>query len=342
MNTPLTRVRRGFAILGVVVVISVIGYRSLGYPWLEAIWMVVITIASVGFGERSQQPASVQLLTIAVVIFGLTAAAYTFGALLQLLLAGELEQLLGRTLMTREIKSLHKHTIVVGFGRIGRILAAELHRQGEAFVIVEINAEGCREAHNRGYLHINGDATEDDVLVSAGLSKARCLVSALPNDANNVFITLTARNLNSSLEIIARAEHGTSERKLIQAGANRIVMPSAIGAQQIGRMITRPHTADLLELFAEQGNLDLEIDEIHLPTEHALVGKSIEEIAAQRTFSLLILAVRQPAGEMIVGVGADYRLSAKDVLIVLAKPENLERFRKHHGLGSRADVEHRL
>lgn len=334
MNKPFARVRRGLVILAVVFVISVIGYRSLGYPWLEAVWMVVITIASVGFGERSQQPPAVQLLTIAVVIFGLTAAAYTFGGLLQLLLAGELEQILGRTLMTREIESLQNHTIVVGFGRIGRILTADLHRQEEAFVVVEIDAERCREAHDRSYLHISGDATDDDVLVSAGLAKARCLVSALPNDANNVFITLTARNLNPTLKIIARAEHSTSERKLIQAGANRIVMPSAIGAQQIGRMITRPHTADLLELFAEQGNLNLEIDEIHLPANHALVGKTIEESAAHWTFSLLILAVRQPTGEMIVGVNADYRLTAEDVLIVFAKPENLERFRKHHGLGA--------
>ena len=130
MTTPLNRVRRGLIILGVVVALSVLGYRLLGYPWLEAVWIVVITISSVGFGERSQQPPAGQLLTIAVVIFGLTAAAYTFGGLLQLLLAGELELLLGRTLMTREINNLKNHTIVVGFGRIGRVLAADLKRQG--------------------------------------------------------------------------------------------------------------------------------------------------------------------------------------------------------------------
>lgn len=332
MTSPFTRVRRGLFVLAVVFVVSVVGYRWLGYPWLEAVWMVVITIASVGYGERSQQEPAGQLLTIGLVIFGLSAAAYTFSGLLRLMLAGELDQILGRTLMSREINQLKNHTIVVGFGRIGRVLTADLKRHGRPFVVIETDAARCQDARERGYLYINGDATDDDVLVSAGLVKAHSLASALPNDANNVFITLTARNLNPGLKIIARAEHSTSERKLMQAGADRIVMPSTIGAQQIGRMITRPHTADLLELFAEQGNLNLEIDEIHLPDGHSLVGKTIEESAAQRQFALLILAVKQSSGELTVGVGADYRLNTNDILIVFAKPESLQRFRQHYNL----------
>jgi voltage-gated potassium channel len=332
MTTPLDRVRRGLIILSAIFLLSVTGYLLAGYPLIEAVWMVVITIASVGFGERSQTSPAVQLLTILVIVFGLTAAAYTFGGLLQLLLAGELEQLLGRTRMTRDINLLRNHTIVVGFGRIGRILAADLHRQQRPFVVVECDAERCREAHERGYLYINGDATDDDILASAGVASASSLVSALPNDANNVFITLTARNLNPHLKIIARAEHSTSERKLLQAGANRIIMPSTIGAQLIGRIITRPHTADLLELFAEQGNLEIEIDELNLPAGHELVGKTIGEIAAHREFGVLVLAVRRASGEMAVVAGADHRLAANDVLIVFAKPDNIAQFRKHHQL----------
>jgi voltage-gated potassium channel len=272
------------------------------------------------------------LLTIAVVLLGISAAAYTFGGLLQFLLAGELEQMLGRRRMTQKINAVKDHTIVVGFGRIGRLVAADLQRQQRAFVVIEADADRCREAQDRGYLCITGDATDDDVLASAGLARARTLVSALPNDANNVFITLTARNLNPGLKIIARAEHHSSERKLLQAGADRIVMPSTIGAQQIGRLITRPHTADLLELFAEQGNVNLEIDEIPLSETDPLVGRTIQETEANRRFSLLILAVRQPSGEMLLGAQTDYRLCAGDVLIVFAKPENLAGFRQHHGL----------
>lgn len=332
MTTPLQRVHRGLIVLTIIVALSILGYRLLGYPWIEAAWMVVITIASVGFGERSTAPPAVQLLTIGVIIFGLTAAAYTFGGLLQLLLAGELEEILGRSRMTRDINRLNGHTIVVGFGRIGRILAENLCRQGREFLVVEQDAARSQEAHERGYLHINGDATDDDVLIRAGVARARSLVSALPNDANNVFITLTARNLNPTVKIIARAEHVTSERKLLQAGANRIVMPSTIGAQQIGRMITRPHTADLLELFAEQGDLNIQIDEVSLPAGHPLTGHSIRESDVHRTFGILVLAVKRPSGELIVGAGADYRLAGDDVLIVFARTSDIARFRAHHAL----------
>jgi voltage-gated potassium channel len=332
MTSPLDRVRRGLVILAVVFIASVLGYRLAGYPLVEAVWMVVITIASVGFGERSQQTPVVQLLTIAVILFGLTAAAYTFGGLLQLLLAGELEKILGRTRMTRDINSLNDHTIIVGYGRIGRILTADLHRHQRVFVVLENDPVRCHEAHDRGYLYIEGDATDDDVLASAGVVRARALVSALPNDANNVFITLTARNLNPRLKIISRAEHSTSERKLLQAGANRIVMPSTIGAQQIGRMITRPHTADLLELFAEDGNLNIEIDEAELPEGHALVGKTIRESETHRQFAVLVLAVKKASGEMAVAADAEYRLAAGEILILFGEPDKIARFRAHHAL----------
>jgi voltage-gated potassium channel len=332
MTTPLARVRRGLIILGLIFMLSVSGYVWAGYPWLEAVWMVVITIASVGFGERSTQAPAVQLLTIAVVLFGLTAAAYTFGGLLQLLLAGELEQILGKTRMTRDINHITDHIIVVGYGRIGRILSASLHRKQRPFVIVEGDAERCREAHDRGYLYVNGDATDDEVLLRAGVARARTLVSALPNDANNVFITLTSRNLNSKLKIIARAEHSTSERKLRQAGADQIVMPSTIGAQQMGRMITRPHTADLLERLAESGTLSFEADEIEIPQQHSLVGKTLRESGAPTDFEVLILAGKHASGEISLGTDPNCRLAPRDVLLIVAERSKVAAFRAHHRL----------
>jgi voltage-gated potassium channel len=322
------RFQRGILILAGICAVSVVGYRVLGYAWLEATWMVVITIASVGFGERSSEPPSVQIWTILVILFGITAAAYTFGGLLQILLAGELAQLLGRSRMRREIEKLKDHTIIVGFGRIGRMLAADLARKHQPFVVIEIDPDRCREADELKYLYIPGDATDDAVLSSAELIKARTLVTALPNDANNVFITLTARNMSSHLRIIARAEHLTSERKLLQAGANRLVMPSTIGAQQIGRMITRPHTADLLELLAEHGNVRIEIDEVELTPDHALVGKKLRDSDVTKQFAVLVIAIRRASGELLVAAEGDYQFAPNDVLIVLAHPENLTRFRK--------------
>ena len=332
MRSPLERVRLGLFLLATIFAVSVTGYRLAGYPWIEAIWMVVITIASVGYGERSAQSPTVQVLTIGVILFGFTAAAYTFGGLLQVLLAGELEQLLGRQRMTKEIGKLDGHTIVVGLGRIGSILAADLHRHGRSFVVIEKDADRCRQATERGYLYINGNATDDEILISAGASRARSLISALPNDADNVFITLTARNLNRQLLIVARAEHATSERKLRQAGADRVVMPSTIGAQQMSRIITRPNTADLMELFAEQGNINVEMDEVHFPAGNSLVGKSIRESEAHHRFGLLVLAVKRSGDGMSVNPPADFRMAEGDIVIVLGKAEEIARFKAEYRL----------
>lgn len=292
--------------------------------------MVVITIASVGYGERSAQSPEVQLLTIGVILFGFTAAAYTFGGLIQLLLAGELEQILGRQRMTKQIGKLDGHTIVVGLGRIGSILAAELHRHGRPFVVIEKDTDRCLQATERGYLYINGNANDDEILIGAGVDRAQSLISALPNDADNVFITLTARNLNRQLLIVARAEHPTSERKLRQAGADRVVMPSTIGAQQMSRIITRPNTADLMELFAEQGNLNVEMDELHFRPGCRLVGKSIRESEAHHRFGLLVLAVKRLGGGMSVNPQADFRWEAGDIVIVLGKAEEIARFKAEY------------
>jgi voltage-gated potassium channel len=332
MTSPLERVRRGFFLLGAIFVGAIIAYRIAGYPWIEAVWMVVITISSVGYGERSNESPAVQLLTIALILFGFTAAAYTFGGLLQVLLAGELEQFLGRRRMTKEIKALRGHAIVVGFGRIGRILASDLAFHQQSFVVIEKDADRCREAGERKHLYINGNATDDDVLTGAGVASARSLISALPNDADNVFITLTARNLNPELFIVARAEHSTSERKLRQAGANRVVMPSTIGAQQMSRMITRPNTADLMELVAEQGNLNVELDELRLPVGSPLIGQTVGESQVHHRFGLLVLAVKRAGDEMNVTPQADFKFAQRDIVIVLGRAEDIGRFRREFQL----------
>jgi voltage-gated potassium channel len=232
--------------------------------------------------------------------------------------------------MTRDINHISDHTIVVGYGRIGRILSANLHHKQRPFVIVESDADRCREAHERDYLYVNGDATDDEVLLRAGVARARTLVSALPNDANNVFITLTSRNLNPKLKIIARAEHSTSERKLRQAGADQIVMPSTIGAQQMGRMITRPHTADLLERLAESSTLGFEADECQIPDHHPLIGKSLVEVS--QTPDIMLLAVKHASGAISLGVDSRCQLAAHDVLLLLGERNRIDSFRSQHVL----------
>lgn len=327
MRTPIERLRLGGTILTWIVITAVLGYRFLGgYEWSEAVWMVAVTITSVGYGERSQEPWYMQLFTVAVVLLGISAAGYTFGGFLQLLLAGELEDVMGHRLMKQQIEALNGHTILCGFGRIGRTLAEDLTRHKQPFVIIEQNHDILAAAREAGYLCLHGDATEDELLLAAGCHRAKALITGLPNDAANVFITLTARNLNRDLLIVARAGHGSSERKLRQAGADKVVLPSSIGAQLMSRMIMRPTTADLMELVAEQGNLNVQLDEMQVGQACQLLGKSIRETNAHSQFRLLVLAIKQASGKMIFNPEADYKLEISDIIILMGKKSDIERF----------------
>lgn len=334
MKTPLSRIRTGGVFLGAWIVLAVVVYwmSNAFETWTEALWFVIISLSSVGYGENSRFSPALQLFTIFFLVVGISALAYTFGGFLQFLLAGELESVLGRQRMTREINQLQRHTIVCGFGRIGEILAADLHRHGQPFVLIEQDADKFAEAQSLGYLCVHGDATEDELLLAAGVHRARALITGLPTDAANVFITLTARNLNRDLQIIARAEHPTTERKLRQAGADRVVMPATIGAQQMSRMITRPSTADLMELMAEQGNLNVELDELEVAAGTPLVGRSIRDTEAHRKFGLLLLSVKQASGSMIFNPEAEYKLAPGDIVILMGRSSDIERFRAEHGL----------
>ncbi|MGB1926687.1 MAG: potassium channel family protein, partial [Rubripirellula sp.] len=280
-RTPLERIKIGGMVLSVVFAFSVMGYRWIGgYTWLDAIWMVTITVSTVGFGEgRSSLPTTIQLWTLLVIGTGISAAVYTFTGLFQLMIEGELENALGRRKMTKEIKLLKDHTVICGFGRMGFALARQLHSQGKETVVIDANADRVAEAVAEGFRAINGDATEEDTLINAGLLSAGTLVNTFPNDADSVFITLTARDLNPRIRIIARAERETTEKKLIQAGATTVVMPTVVSARQVGRLITRPTTAQLIRLVDERGSSDFELDELKIPASSSLINMSLGEAA---------------------------------------------------------------
>lgn len=326
MRTPLDRIRIGAVVLGVIIILAILGYHFTGYSLLEAIWMVTITLSSVGYSETPGMSKVQQILTIAVIIFGMSAAAYTIGGLLQMLTEGEIERALGRKRMTRDLENLQNHVIVCGFGRIGRVLADELKRNRRQFVLIEQNMDVVEETHEKGFLSIQGDATDEEVLSRAGIERAAMLVAALPNDAANVFITLTCRNLNPELLIIARAELKSTAKKLKQAGANRIVMPTQIGAGQIARLVLRPNTADVAELFSGYEAIDYELDEFTIPLNSRMVGLSVYETEANRRHRLLVVAVKQESGELIFNPDSDYQFQPRDTIILMGRTTDLRTF----------------
>jgi voltage-gated potassium channel len=239
---------------------------------------------------------------------------------------------LGRRRMTKEIRNLTKHTIVCGFGRIGRELCEQLQRRHVPFLVIESDSDNYAQVATDGYLGIHGDATEDQVISDAGVERAKTLITTLPSDAANVFITLTARNFNPHLQIIARADQPSSASKLRQAGANKVVMPTVIGAQKMARMVTRPVSADLMDLVIDHTFLDVEVDEFSVTTQSRLVGVSVRETEANRKHRLLVVGIKKTDGKILFNPSAEYQFCEDDTIVVIGNIDDIERFGRQYDL----------
>jgi len=330
---------------------AVIGYRAAGWGWVDSIYMVVITVFGVGFGEVRDLSGSpgLRLFTIGVILVCTTSGLYLFGGLVQALAEGQVNQLLGRRRMTKGIERLNGHAVICGYGRVGRILCAELAEAGTPFVVVDNDADRLAAAEEIGQFVVLGDATEEQTLLSAGVDRAKTLATVLPNDALNVFITLTARGVNPSVRVIARAEDPASESKLVRAGANRVVLPARIGAGKIASLITRPSAESLLtdaesraDLKDELARIGLGMNEFLIESGSDWVGATLAEVEAAGGIGFLIVAlhrgakehgakeevVRRPPGSAVLAAG--------DALIVLGYDAELPK------LARKAKTEHGL
>lgn len=332
LKTGMQRIRRGGVFLGLVFIAAVCGYRWLGRDWLDAVYMVVITISTIGYTEHSDLAPAERAFTILVILVGISASAYTLGGFFKMMFEGEIDKALGVRRAAKAIDRLAGHVIICGYGRVGQILAAELQRQDRTLVVIDRDAVRIDQAAVAGHLALSGDATEEGVLESAGIARARTLVTVLPNDAANVFITLTSRNMNPALQIIARGESHSTQKKLLQAGANRVVLPAAIGAQRIASLITHPSAIELMELVAGRSVMDVEIDEVVLPVASPLVGKTVIDTEARRRHGLLVVAVKRAEGQMIFNPDGDFSFAAADTVIVMGKPEDIARFRQDYSV----------
>ena len=333
MTSATERIIRGVLLLAIVFIVAVCGYHFLfDLNWLEATWLSVISISTTGFAEESTKSPPFQLFTIFVVSFGFFSSVYAFTGVVQLLLAGEIERFLGRRRMQRDINKLEQHIIVCGYGRLGNSLISDLADEGQSLVVIESDPAGAQMAEDDGHLVLAGDATEEDLLISAGLERARSLVTTLPSDAANVFITLTARDINKQIQIIARAELPSTERKLNRAGASKVVMPAANSARHMLRMITRPSTAHLIDLMGERTFKDFEMDELLIRPSSNLVGVTVGKSEVNYKHKLLVVAVKQSDETMVFNPGGSYEFKSNDIAIVMGKRRDIDGFCEFHQL----------
>jgi voltage-gated potassium channel Kch len=289
-----------------VIITATMAYVLCGWSWGDAFYFVIITIFTVGYDELHPIFGPLRVITIAAIIFGWAGLAFLGAAFVQFITFAQIQQLLGGKRMKSQLEKMTGHVIVCGYGRIGQMLADELRAGGAAFVILELDEARFQEAITRGYIAVRGDATNEGVLESVGVLRARALATVVPNDAANVFITLSARNLNKNLEIIARGEAPSTKSKLLQAGANSVVEPAHIGAERIAQLVLFPRTSSFLDssermrtLGVGLRTLGLEIEIMPVAADSPLAGETIDAIEHRAIGSLFVIAVNRKDGETL-------------------------------------------
>jgi voltage-gated potassium channel len=319
----------GLAAMQCVIIYGVIGYRLMGWNLSDAFFQVVIIISGVGLGEvRPLMGPFVRAHTMIVIALGISSLAFTLASLVQSLTESELLVYFGRQRKMRQIESLSDHTIVAGYGRVGTLVCEELAAADQPFVVVELSHERAEEVEGRGYFCVTGDATEEKVLLDAGIRRARVLISAMPNDAENVFITLTARQLCPDLSIIARAEQPSTVKKLKHAGANHVVLPAAIGAHRIVSLVTNPAAVEFAELVTQRTSVAIEMDEMLIRASHALAGRSLRDADIKRRTGVIVVAIKRADGQLIFPPSGDEILAPGDSVVFLGRRGSLDHFRQ--------------
>tara|TARA_R110002049_G_scaffold50370_3_gene143029 strand:- start:52833 stop:53900 length:1068 start_codon:yes stop_codon:yes gene_type:complete len=329
-SNSLRKMLIGLLFFGMTCVAAVIGYTAAGWSLVDSLYMVVITIFGVGYGEvQPIETAGLKFFTAIIIIAGCSSGIYVVGGFVQMIAEGEIQRALGVHRMSRGIEQTRDHVIICGFGRVGRMLAADLVELGEPFVCVDSSPERIAQAEEHGYLVVTGNAGEEETLLRAGIARARVVATVLPDDAANVFITLTVRELREDIELIARGESESTRRKLIRSGANHVVLPAAIGASKIAHMISCPSPDALLteakqrdRLQADLLTLGLALREFSIEPDSEVVGASLANIDLADHGGMLVVAMHRTDGTIIQNPGREEMLCEGDRLYIVANRAN--------------------
>ena len=314
------RLAGAVAALVVVLAVGTVGYLLLGFTVLDALYQTVTTVATVGFREVQPFGAAEQIFTMVLILVGAGAVLYAFSVLVETILEGRLNELLGRRRMEQTIASMQGHVIICGWGRVGRAIGTELAEAGRPIVVIDAEPEALD-----GAVHaVVGDATEDDILRRAGIDRASALVAAADSDAANSFITLSARALNPTLFIVARTRSSDSDDKLSRAGADRVVNPQSIGGARMAAFVLRPHVAAFLDVVMQERTLEFRLEEVPIREPSALVGRTLRDASIRDRTGALVLALRDDRGNFLTNPDPDTALDAGQVVIAIGTQDELD------------------
>jgi voltage-gated potassium channel len=304
--------------------LGVLSFGTTGYMFIEqsslidSLYMTVITISTIGYGEIFPLSTEGRIFTMVLILVGVGLIMFIFTKMTEAVVEGDLRTMYGRLSMKKKVDDLKNHYIICGFGRIGRVISNLLKEADTPFVVIENNHEVIRELAELGYLFLEGEASNDDMLLKAGVKRAKGLISVVSSNADNVYITLSARGLNSDLYIMARST-GTEggETKLLRAGASRVISPYYIGACRMAQHILRPTVTDFIDLTVHGGELGLRMEELAI-SDHGKIGnKSLMDSNIRRDFNLIVVAIKRSHGEMLFNPNPSSMLLPDDTLIVL-------------------------
>ena len=322
-------------LLALLVGTGVVGFKILsGYSWINALYMTVITMTTVGFSEVQPLDDASKIFTIILILTSVVIVGYAISVITEYILSKNNYEDLKIKKMQKEIESLNNHIIICGYGRNGSQAARKLKAYKKQFVVVERNKELLQKLDEENILYVNGNANEDDVLKEAGIEKASTLISALPNDADNVFVVLSARQINSKLTIISRASQETSYEKLKFAGADNVILPDRIGGDHMASLVVIPDLIEFIDNLSIVGKSNINIEEVEVEKLYNTSSiKTIRDLDLRRKTGCNVIGYKSPEGEYIVNPDAEINLVPNSKIIVLGRPEQIQKLNSEFNLG---------
>ncbi len=320
-QASLSHLRAGFALIIGVILFGTLGYTVVeGWSLFDSFYMTVITISTTGFKELRPLTVPGRVLTIMLIIFGVLAIAYTGGRAVQLLLE---TQFFRRRKMNKQIDGLTGHYIICGYGRMGKVICEDLAHNNTPFVVIENNPRKIEELLEIGYLFIEGDATHDDILLQAGIKKAKGLVAVIATDAQNVFAVLSAKGINPEIFVVARAIEEGTESKLKRAGADRVVKPIELGGSRMVNLLLKPGVIDFIDGVAKSRDVEISLEEVNISKNSRLVNKTLKDSPLRKDWNIIIVAIIKNTGKLIYNPSANTVIEENDKLIAIGPSESL-------------------
>ncbi len=313
-----------------VAIVLLLGFGTVGFKlltewtWFESFYFTLITVTTIGYTEPADLTESGRYFGTVLIVVGVGTLGYALSVVVQSLVSFEIVSSLGKRRLMKELAALSDHYIVCGAGRVGKRIGQEIADRDQVCVLVE-TGEMAEALESEGYCVLRGDATNEEVLKTAGIERARGIVCAVSSDPENLYITLTARDLNKDIYIVARANEESVIPRLTRAGADRVVSPVITGSRQMAQMLLKPAVAEFIELASMADQLHLQLEQIEVGSDTELAGATLEEAALGTAFDVIVMAVRTGSGEVVFNPPEDRTLKSGDTLIVIGSDDDVKK-----------------